>query len=548
MTDNTIDIKMPVLIKKRSGKNEKLDINKIHKVLSWATEGLKNVSVSDIEVNASLQLKDGIKTSQIHKVLIESAVSLISAKTPNYQFVASRLLNYYIRKETFGLYTSKELPHLNKIIEKNVKLKIYDKVILEQYTKLEIDSINDYIHHDRDFNFAYAGIQQMVDKYLLKDRITNILHETPQYTFMVIAMTVFGHYPKDTRIDYIRRLYNQISLFKINLPTPILCGIRTPLRQYSSCTLIDIGDSLPSIFSSNTAVGYYTAKRAGIGLNIGRVRAIGSSIRNGEVVHTGLIPYLKMLEATTKCTTQNGVRGGSSTTYYPFWHYEVEELLVLKNNKGNDENRIRKMDYGIQLCRLFYKRVKNNEDITLFSPSDVNGLYDSFGDNTKFEELYLKYEKDPLIRHKKINARDLFSKIAQERIETGRIYIMNIDHTNEHSSFKDHISMSNLCVVGDTKIDIKINEITQITTIEELFKTYNKNDDIKIMSMALNNEKQYSNLDNVFKTGETDELIEITDEKTGKKLTCTLEHKIYTKNRGYVEAKHLNEDDELCIF
>jgi len=435
----------PVNVIKRDGKTEKLDINKIHKVLSWATEGLKNVSVSDIEVNAKLQLKDGIKTTDIHKVLVESAVGLITAKNPNYQFVASRLLNYYIRKETFGAYSSKEMPHLKDVIKKNVSVGVYDKEILDSYTANEIDSINDYIHHERDFNFAFAGIQQMVDKYVLKDRVNNKLYETPQYAFMVIAMVVFAKYPKETRIDYIRRLYNQISLFKINLPTPILCGIRTPLRQYSSCTLIDIGDSLESIFASNTAVGYYTAKRAGIGLNIGRIRAIGSSIRNGEVIHTGLIPYMKMFEATTKCTTQNGVRGGSSTTYYPFWHYEVEELLVLKNNKGNDENRIRKMDYGVQLCRLFYQRVRDDGVITLFSPSDVPGLYEAFGDNAKFEELYNKYEKDASVRNKKIKAREFISKLAQERLETGRIYVMNIDHCNSHSSFKDKIRMSNLC-------------------------------------------------------------------------------------------------------
>lgn len=431
---------------KRDGTKEKVDYNKIHTVLFWATEGLKNVSVSDIEMNAKLQIKDGIKTKDIHKVIIESAVGLISPKNPNYQFVASRLLNYYLRKETFGVFGSKEMPHLNDVIIKNVTAGVYDKVILNNYTKAEIDSINDYIHHERDFNFAYAGIQQMVDKYLLKDRVSGKVYETPQYTYMVIAMTIFAYYPKETRIDYIRRLYNQISLFKINLPTPILCGIRTPIRQYSSCTLIDVGDSLESIFASNTAVGYYTAKRAGIGLNFGRIRALGSKIRGGEVVHTGLIPFMKMFEATTKSTSQNGVRGGSSTSHYPFWHLEFEELIVLKNNKGNDDNRIRKMDYSVQLCRLFYQRVKEDKEITFFSPSDVPGLYDAFGNNDEFEKLYLQYEADPSIRKKKLKAREVISKICQERLETGRIYIMNIDHANSHSSFANNVlKQSNLC-------------------------------------------------------------------------------------------------------
>lgn len=453
------ETKKQITVKKRNGKVEILDINKIHKVLFWATESLKGVSVSDIEMNAHLQLTSDIETRSIHKVLIQSAVDLISPRTPNYQYVASRLLNYYLRKEVFNAYSTKDLPPLWDVITKNIAAHVYDENILQDYSEKEVEVINDFIHHERDFDLAYAGIQQMVDKYLLRDRSNGKIFETPQYAYILISMVLFSKYPKDVRLDLIRRFYNQISLMKINLPTPIMCGVRTPIRQYSSCTLIDIGDSIPSIFAGNTAIGYYTARRAGIGLNVGRIRALGSKIRGGEVIHTGVIPYLKVFESTTKSCSQNGVRGGNSSTYYPFWHLEVEELLVLKNNKGNDENRVRKMDYGIQLCRLFYQRVASNEDITLFSPADVPGLYDAFGDNEKFEELYTKYEANTKLRKKSINARTLLSKIAQERIETGRIYIMNIDHVNSHSSFLGNVvHMSNLC----TEITLPTTPLTHI--------------------------------------------------------------------------------------
>lgn len=436
-----------IFVSKRNGKKEPYDCEKIHKVLFWATQGLKGVSVSDIEVNAHLQISDEITTSAIHKVLIQSAVDLITPKNSNYQYVASKLLNYFLRKEIYGIAQNKDMPHLEDVIKGNVKIGVYDKEILKKYDTNEIDTINDFINHDRDFNFAYAGIQQMVDKYLLKERKSGKIYETPQYAFALIAMVLFSDYTGQRRLDYVRRFYNAISLFKISLPTPIMCGVRTPNRQYSSCTLIDIGDNLESIFNSNTAVGYYTAKRAGIGLNFGRIRAIGSKIRGGEVIHTGLIPYMKMFEATSKSTTQNGVRGGGSTNFYPFFHLEVEDLLVLKNNKGNEENRIRKADYGIQLCRLFYKRVVEDGDITLFSPHEVKDMFDAFGmDNDLFEKLYVEYENTKSVKKKKVKARELFTNICMERIGTGRIYIMNLDHCNTHGSFLDKIYMSNLCV------------------------------------------------------------------------------------------------------
>jgi len=430
---------------KRNGKKEEVDFDKIHKVLFWACEDISGVSVSDVALNAQLQVFDGITTSEIHQVIIQSAADLISEQYPNYQFVAANLVNYYIRKNIFS--TGKNLPSMYDVIVRNVERGVYDAKLLENYTKEEIDKLDKSVRHDRDYNFTYAGVQQMIDKYLLKDRSSGELFETPQYMYMCIALTLFTDSGTGTqRIKHVRSFYNDISLHKISLPTPMMCGVRTPNRQYSSCTLIDVGDSLESIFNSNTAVGYYTAKRAGIGLNFGRIRALGDRIRNGEVVHTGVIPYLKMFESTVKSCTQNGVRGGSATVYFPFWHKEIREVMVLKNNKGTDDNRVRKLDYGIQFCRLFYRRFVSNEDITLFSPHDTQDMMDAFGiDNDKFEALYLKYESDPNITKKTMKARDLFNHFCQERIGTGRMYVMNIDNANDHSSFTDKISMSNLC-------------------------------------------------------------------------------------------------------
>ena len=434
-----------ISVTKRNGKVELLDYEKIHAVLYWATEGLKKVSVSDIEIKAKLQLYDKIPTKDIHLALIQSAQDLISPKNCNYQYVAARLLNFYLRKEIFD--TAKKMPHLEKVIHDNVKCGIYDKQIIDKYTSEDIDVLNDYIKHDRDFDFAYGGLQQLIDKYLLKDRKTGQIYETPQIMYMMIAMTLFQDYKKNgLRYNLIRKFYNDISTHKLSLPTPIMCGVRTPNRQYSSCTLIDVDDSLSSIFSSDQAIGMYTAKRAGIGLNCGRIRGIGSKIRGGEVVHTGVVPFLRKFEKTTRCCTQNGVRGGNSTTHFPFWHQEIEDILVLKNNKGTDDNRVRKMDYSIQLCRLFYKRFVEDKKISLFSPHLVSDMYDVFGlDNDKFEELYEEYEKEGTYVVGEVSARDLMNQLIQERIGTGRIYIMNIDHCNTHSSFIDKINMSNLC-------------------------------------------------------------------------------------------------------
>jgi ribonucleoside-diphosphate reductase alpha chain len=458
-------------VKKRNGELEELNYDKIHTVLSWATEGLKKVSISDVEMNAKLQIKSGISTREIHKVLIQSAADLISPKNHNYQYVAARLALYYLRKEIFGV--AKELPHLFEVIKENVELGIYDPLILEKYSEEDIDIINDIIKHERDFKFAYAGFQQMIDKYLLKDRSTGKIYETPQYMYILIAMTLFSGYKKGPRLNMIRKFYNDVSQFKLSLPTPIMCGVRTPNRQYSSCTLIDVGDDMDSIIHSDAAVTYYTSKRAGIGLNAGRIRGIGSKIRSGEVVHTGVIPFLKKFESSTRSCTQNGVRGGSSTTHFPFWHSEIESVLVLKNNRGTDDNRVRKMDYSIQLSKLFYKR-----------------MMDAFGiDNNKFEELYEKYEKSRSITKKSISAREFFNHLCRERVETGRIYIMNLDHCNDHSSFTDKVWMSNLCQeislpttpIGNINDGFKVKRRIKVpkNKVEE-FKEFEKNNTLFI--------------------------------------------------------------------
>ena len=364
-----------IYVIKRGEKREKLDFEKINKVLLWATENINNVSASDIAMNAQLQFYDGIKTTEIHNVLIRATADMISERNPNYQYVAGNLLNYKIRKDVYG---GENIPSLYEIVKKNIDLGIYDPKFLKQYTEEDFAKYNKIIVHQRDFNFTYAGIQQLVDKYLLKDRKTNSLYETPQIAYILIAMVVFGYVEEPKRYNLIKDAYYMFSKHKISLPTPIMAGVRTPNRQWSSCTLIDVDDNLNSIFNSNSAVGYYTSKRAGIGLNMGSIRALGDTIRNGEVIHTGVIPFLRMFQSTTKSCTQNGIRGGSSSIYFPFWHKEIEDILVLKNNKGTDDNRVRHMDYSIQMNRLIYRRIVKNEMISLFSPHDVPDMYDAF--------------------------------------------------------------------------------------------------------------------------------------------------------------------------
>ena len=428
---------------KRTGAKEPLNIDKIHTVVEFACDGLAGVSSSQIEMNANIQFYDGITTREIQEVLIRSANDLISLDHPNYQYAAARLLLYGTYKEVFGDYCT--IP-LKNLIEQNIKLGIYDPEILELYDEEELNKLNTYIAHKRDENFTYAGLRQVVDKYLCQDRSTGQLYETPQYMYMMIAATLFAKYPPETRLSYVRKYYNAISLFKINVPTPIMAGVRTPMRQFASCVLVDSDDTLDSIFSSDMAIGRYIAQRAGIGINAGRIRGVNSKIRGGEVAHTGVVPFLKKFESTVRCCTQNGVRGGSATVHFPLWHQEIEDILVLKNNNGTEDNRVRKLDYSIQMNKTMYERLLGDGEITLFSPHDVPDLYEAyFGDAEKFKELYEKYERATSIKKKKLKAMDLFSDLLKERAETGRIYIMNVDHCNTHSSFKDTVYMSNLC-------------------------------------------------------------------------------------------------------
>jgi len=436
-------MKTDLNITKRTGHSVPLDIQKIHKVVGFACEGLTGVSSSLVQMNAGIQFADGITSREIQDLLVRSANDLITLEQPNYQYVAARLLLYGIYKDVYGGF---DKTPLIEMIKKNIDRKVYDSAILESYTEDEFDKMEKYLKHNRDENFTYAGLRQIVDKYLCQDRSSGEIYESPQHMYMMIAATLFANYPKEDRLHYVRRYYDATSLFKINIPTPVMAGVRTPIRQFASCVLVDSDDTLDSIFASDMSIGRYTAQRAGIGINSGRIRGINSKIRGGEVAHTGVIPFLKKFEATVRCCTQNGVRGGSATVHFPFWHQEIEDILVLKNNKGTEDNRVRKLDYSIQLNKTMYERLLSQGKITLFSPKDVPGLYEAFfSDQDKFKELYEKYEKDSKIKKKTLSAMQLFSALIKERAETGRIYIMNVDHANTHSSFKDTVYMSNLC-------------------------------------------------------------------------------------------------------
>jgi ribonucleoside-diphosphate reductase alpha chain len=431
-------------VRKRDGSLTPLNLDKIHKVVEEACEGLgSGVSASAVEMNSGLQFFDGIETKDIQEILVRSASDLISLDSPNYQFVASRLLLYGVYKQVFGSEWVQGLPSVLDHCYTCVEKKVYDPEIIDKYTYEEWTKINSYIDHDRDTLFTYAGLRQVVDKYLVQDRSSNEVYETPQYMYMMIAVTLFRDYGEN-RLEYIRRYYNAISKHKINIPTPIMAGVRTPLRQFASCVLVDADDTLDSIFSSDMAIGRYVAQRAGIGINAGRIRGINAKIRGGEVQHTGVVPFLKKFEATVRCCTQNGIRGGSATVHFPIWHQEIEDILVLKNNKGTEDNRVRKLDYSIQISKLFYERFIANGNITLFSPHDTPGLYDAFGTD-EFDDLYTRYESDGSIPKKTIGAQELILDLCKERAETGRLYIMNIDHCNSHSSFLDKVNMSNLC-------------------------------------------------------------------------------------------------------
>ena len=432
-----------VHVVKRDGQSEVLNLDKIHVMVEHACKGLAGVSESQVEMNAELQFFDGIKTADIQEILIRSANDLISLDAPNYQYVAARLLLFSLRKAVYNGHPD-GYPPLKEHVEQCVSRSVYDSSILKKYTDEEWEKLSGFMDHERDMLFTYAGIRQVVDKYLVQDRSSGEVYETPQFMYMMIAATLFQDDDKFYRLEYIKKYYDAISKHRINIPTPVMAGVRTPLRQFASCVLVDVDDTLNSIFSSDMAIGYYVAQRAGIGINAGRIRGINAKIRDGEVQHTGVIPFLKKFESTVRCCTQNGIRGGSATVHFPIWHQEIEDILVLKNNKGTEDNRVRKLDYSIQISKLFYERFIQNGEISLFSPHDVPGLYDAFGTDA-FDACYVDYESDQSVPRKTIGAQELFLDILKERAETGRLYIMNIDHCNSHSSFKDKVNMSNLC-------------------------------------------------------------------------------------------------------
>lgn len=522
-----------IKVTKRDGHLEELDIAKIHRVVEWAAKGL-NVSTSQVEINSHIQFYNGIMTSDIHETLVKSAADLISTEAPDYQYMAARLALFHIRKIAFGEYNP---PHLFDHVKKMCELGWYDKEIITYYTEEEFNELNDYIVHDRDLTFAYAGIKQMEAKYLVQNRLDKKPLESPQIAFMLIGACIFSSYPKETRMDYVKKFYDSLSKFHISLPTPVMAGVRTPTRQYSSCVLVSSGDSLDSINATTSAIVKYISQRAGIGINGGRIRALGSEIRGGEAVHTGVIPFWKMFQAAVKSCSQGAIRGGAATLYYPVWHLEVESLLVLKNNRGVEDNRIRQLDYGVQLNKLMYTRLIKDQDITLFSPHSVEGMYDAFfNDQELFEKLYTEAENNPLIPKKKIPARDLFSLLMAERANTGRIYIMNVDHCNTHSSFDEKVApihMSNLCVAGNTEI------LTD--------KGYVFIRDVAGTKQNVWNGHEWSEVDVVL-TSSSSELIYVHT-SNHRFLKCTPYHKFYIVD-GYgkqkeVRAIDLKEGDKL---
>ena len=474
-------------VTKRDGTKEPIDINKMSKVLEWASEDLEGVSASQVELNTRIQFYEGITSEDIQKTLIKTSADLITADNPNYQYMAARLAMFHLRKVAYGEFTPPTLQaHIERMIEKG----LYDKDISRQYTEDELTTCDSYISHSRDMLLSYSAVKQLEGKYLVQDRTTKRVYETPQMLYMMVAMVLFMKYPKATRLAYVKKFYDAASTFKISLPTPIMAGVRTPTKQFSSCVLIECGDSLESIKATSNTIVDYISKRAGIGFNIGAIRALGAPIRNGEAVHTGVIPFLKLLQAAVKCCSQGAIRSGSATAFYPIWHLEAESLLVLKNNRGVEDNRVRQLDYGVQLNKLMYQRLIEGGNITLFSPHDVPGLYESFFRNQNaFEDLYVKYEADASIRKKTVKAVDLFSSLMNERASTGRIYIQNVDHCNTHSAFNPElapIKQSNLCLEitlptkpvllkddsGEVALctlgAINLGELTDLSEMEEL--------------------------------------------------------------------------------
>jgi ribonucleoside-diphosphate reductase alpha chain len=532
---------------KRSGTREPLDIEKIHRVLEWATEGLANTSVSDIEMKSHIQFYDGITSEQIHDIVTQAAEDLIKQEH-NYQYVAARLALYHLRKKVLGQY--EPIP-LHALVQRNVQAGVYDPQLLDYYSEAEWQRIDSFMDHDRDYRLTIAAVKQAQDKYLVKDRTTGRIYETPQYAFVLIAAVMFKNYPAESRLTYVRDFYDAITKFQISLPTPVLAGVRTSTKQFSSCVLIDVDDDLDSIGDAATAIMKYGAKRAGIGVNGGRIRAVKSRIRNGEVSHTGVTPYYRKFESSLKAVSQGGIRDAAMTLYTPVWHYEIEDVMVLKNNKGTPDNRVRKIDYGVQWDTYLIRRALRRQPITLFSPHDVPDLYQAFfgKDRTEFERLYQKYEQDTTLRKKTVDGRELLELFLRERQETARIYSFMADHVNTHSPFRQPIFQSNLCLVGDTKIEIKttVDSESQVVELKDFVEKYDLGFYQKPLIKSWDGQNTvWSEVTAAAQTGTAQVLYRI-ETPEGQVIECTADHQIATANRGWVAACDLQATDELIV-
>lgn len=482
---------------KSSGVSQSFDPQKIIKVLSWAAEGT-SVDPYELYENIKSYLRDGMTTDDIQTIVIKAAANSISVEEPDYQYVAARCLMFALRKHVYGQYEPRSfIDHISYCVNAGK----YDPELLSKYSAEEITFLESKIKHERDMEFTYSGAMQLKEKYLVKDKTTGQIYETPQFAFMTIGMALHQDEPVD-RLKHVIRFYEAVSTRQISLPTPIMAGCRTPTRQFSSCVVIEAGDSLKSINKASASIVEYISKRAGIGINVGMIRAEGSKIGMGEVRHTGVIPFWKHFQTAVKSCSQGGIRGGAATAYYPIWHLEVENLLVLKNNKGVEENRIRHMDYGVQLNDLMMERFGKNDYITLFSPHEMGGelYYSYFKDQDRFRELYEAAEKDPNIRKKRIKARELFELLMTERSGTARIYVQFIDNTNNYTPFireKAPIRQSNLCceiAIPTNDVNSPDAEIGLCTLSAFVLDNFDWQDQDKINELA---EVQVRALDNL---------------------------------------------------
>ena len=547
-----------IQVTKRNGDRTPLDLTKWQSQIAKVCSGIADVSQSMIEIKSQPHYYDGITTKEIDEITLRAIVDLIDVEAnpdighTNYQFVAGKQRLSMLRKDVYGQYNP---PHLYDIVKKNIEIGLYTSELLNWYTEDDWNKMNDIIDHSKDEEYSYAAIEQLIEKYLVKNRATKEIYETPQVRYMIAAATVFHtEEPNQARLRYIKEYYNAASDGLFTLATPVLAGLGTPTKQFSSCVLIRSDDDLDSIFASGEMMAKYASKRAGIGLEVGRLRPLGSPIRNGEIMHTGFIPFLKKWFGDLRSCSQGGVRNASATVFYPIWHYQFDDLIVLKNNQGTEETRVRHMDYGVVLSAFFWRRFKNKENITFFDPNEVQDLYEAFYQNTKlFEELYVKYESRKDLRKKTMSAEEVFKGgILKERTDTGRIYLVNIDNAMNQGPFDPEyhtIYQSNLCcVTGETQViflhENGTTEQMSVASAVERFELGNLTNS-KIKSFK-NGEVSWENVTAAIKTKTVTELYEIEDEN-GSVLRCTGDHRIFTKNRGYVRADELVETDELCI-